>query len=173
MIIVVDRATSIRGTIAGKAQWRHVATKSVSLTPSCLVNKRYTGNVFRCFSRANKLFLVSAIRTLLAVSGFYLPVGYKSPEFSILANPSVPRVRYRRKGFPSPDWTALSFHFLLWISGLGIFLFLPFFLSSRLHPKAGNKFFDNDCHLIDLFIFFSMVIVKYQLINYLMSGICK
>lgn len=66
------------------------------------------------------------VRTLLAVSGFYLPVGYKSPEFSILANPSVPRVRYRRKGFPSPDWTALSFHFLLWISGLGIFLFSPF-----------------------------------------------
>lgn len=134
-----------------RTQWRHAAAKSVSLIPSCLVNKRYTGNVFRCFSRANKLFLVSAVRTLLAVSGFYLPVGYKSPEFSILANPSVPRVRYRRKGFSSPDWTALSFHFLLWIPGLGDLSFFAVSSPSRCTLKLAINFSNKDCHRVDLF----------------------
>lgn len=44
----------------------------------------------------------------MAVSGFYLPVGYKSPEFSILANPSVPEVSTKGIFVSGPDCHELS-----------------------------------------------------------------
>jgi hypothetical protein len=100
------------------------------------------------------------------------PSATNHPSFRSLLILWFRRVRYRRKGFPSPDWTALSFHFLLWISGLGIFFFSPFPRLRVYTLKLAINFSDNDRHHIDRFILFiGYVIVKYQLINYLMTGI--